>query len=150
MSLGDYAGEGGGRYLKQGWHTVRISEIREWTAHTGTSGIDCELEHPASSRIQKVSFTLDTEPALRRLASFAQACGLTKQELAAYDEKSMQSHRTLINRRVQVLIEKEPGAKYAEVVDWNPVGIDAPVVATPAVFPPTEEPLGPTEADIPF
>lgn len=114
MSLADYQGE----YLGSGWHDVLVVSVREFEAKTTTQGVEFELKGQQDAKA-KVSFYI-TEKALWRLAAFAVACGLTKEQLQLYNENSLESHRTLCGRRVKVLLEK--GEKYHDVTDWAPIG----------------------------
>lgn len=116
MSLADHYD--GGSWLQEGWHDVAIKGYNVFQYNSGSNGVQFELAG-AGGRTGKVSFCL-VETILWRLAEFAKACGLTKEEAARYEPSSANSHHVLVGRRLQVRLIKEE--KYHEVVEWVAVG----------------------------
>jgi hypothetical protein len=144
MSLYDHYSDG--QYLSEGWHDVRVESCKTVVGTSrGTEGIEFSVVDPEIGRGCRATFWL-TEKAIWRLAQFAHACGLTEDEMKRYDEKNLASHRTLINRRVKVLVEKVD--KYHEVTDWSPV--NEPEPRAPMRPPAPTEPQAPDPASIPF
>lgn len=144
MALSNYRSE----YLGNGWHEVVVGKPEMFTANSGTQGVKFPLRGDGGTTM--ASFFL-TEAAMFRLAAFAEACGLTKDELKAYDETNPNSHNVLIDRRLKVLVERDRRSKYHEAVDYIKAGDPTPMPAeTPAT--PIHDPGPPVtpEDDIPF
>lgn len=117
MSLADYADSGS--WMKAGVHDVSVRAVRVFEYNTGTPGVEFTLADQAGRTI-KTGMPL-SEKALWKLASFAQACGMTKEQLRTYDPNNDSAHRILINKRLRITIEKPEGSKYHEVADWEPI-----------------------------
>lgn len=130
-SLNDYRGN----YLDTGWHDVVVQTFRMFEAHTGTRGVEFTVAN-AKGQKGKTSFYI-TKEALYRLSNFAQACGLSEDQMAAYDPFKDQCHRALLNRRVRVFSEKPEGSKYHDITDWDEIKSTLP----PAAEPTTGDPL---------
>lgn len=127
MALSNYRSE----YLGNGWHEVVVGKPEMFTANSGTEGVTFLLRGDGGTT--KATFFL-TEAALWRLAVFADACGLTDDELKAYDETNPNSHNVLIGKRVKALVEPGRNPKYHEAVDYIKAGEPTPMPAeTPAV-----------------
>lgn len=116
MSLADHYD--GGTWLQEGWHDVSIKSYNVFQYNSGSDGVQFELVD-TRGRIGKVSFCL-VETILWRLAEFAKACGLTKEEAARYEPSSLNSHHVLVGRKLQVRLVKQD--KYHEVVEWVATG----------------------------
>lgn len=116
MSLADHYD--GGSWLGEGWHNVTVKDCSTFKYNTGSDGVQFQL-NDAGGRTAKVSFCL-VNNILWRLAEFAKACRLTKDEAARYEPSSPNSHRVLVGRTLQVRLVK--GEKYHDVVEWIAVG----------------------------
>lgn len=127
MSLADYADSGS--WMKAGTHDVSVRAFRTFDYNTGNPGVEFTLADSAGRTI-KTGMPL-TEKALWKLASFAQACGMTKEQLRTYDPHNPTAHRMLVNKRLRITIEKPEGSKYHEVADWEPIPNGRPTVQTP-------------------
>jgi hypothetical protein len=146
MTLGEHYDSAGGNYLEAGWHDTIVSDFETFDFNSGNRGVKFTVKGPGD-RIGKTNGFVLIENSLWKLAGFAKACGMTKQEMMRYNEQSDQSHQLLLNRPVRVLVEKVD--KYHEVVAW--------AVADGSPLPPPPEPLrqpAPVEpatgGDIPF
>lgn len=124
MSLADHYD--GGSWLQEGWHDVSIKGYNVFQYNSGSDGVQFKLTD-TGGRTGKVSFCL-VETILWRLAEFAKACGLTKDEAARYEPSSANSHHVLVGRHLQVRLEKQE--KYHEVVEWVATGEN--ITNTPA------------------
>lgn len=107
-----------GKFLSEGKHNVSVAEYKTFKYNSGTRGVEFVLKTQRGSSI-KTSFCLH-EKALWKLANFAKACGLTKEEAASYDENDPNSHRILLHRHLTITVENGPTG-YAEVVACNPL-----------------------------
>lgn len=141
-----------------GDHFVTVESYKA-TGKSKQNNDGIEFTCVSNGRKARVVFWL-TEAALWRLADFAKACGLTKEEARGYDAFNFSSHRALVNRRVMIRIVKN--GKYHEVDDdngwwaitatnWsNGVPSDiAPKNRDPEPLP-TTAPGAPDDKDIPF
>jgi len=151
MNLAKYAD---GEYLKAGDHDVTIKEFKRFKYNSGSEGLEVHMAD-AAGRTTKTDFNLN-DKCLWVLASFAQACGITREELADY------SHDMLQGRHVRVRVVGEvKGDKTYHSVDkdnqgWWPVGTDttplregpAATVQHPSTLPEVEDTRG--ADDIPF
>ena len=120
-SLADYEG---GSWPPVGWHTATVDSYELRTSPVkGTPGVEFTLT--VGERTATKTFWL-TEKSTSFLCDFAVCCGLSKDELRAYDLDSGNSHRILVNRKVQIRIAKqEPGddgKQYREVAECVAVG----------------------------
>lgn len=141
-SLADHYG-GGGDYLPVGDHEVVVESYKATQlSKKGNEGIEFALS--AHGQQARIVFWL-TEPALWRLANFAQACGIAQDsaEAVRYDPFVFQSHRVLINRKVMVRVVKKD--KYHEVGSFWALSEEAPDYADPEPAMATQE----TAAEIP-
>lgn len=142
MSLADYYD---GVYLAAGWHKVRITDLELFQyPKTQTDGVKFYLETAEGSK-GKATFTLkyDSRGCMARLASFAKACGLTKEECGRYEPERASSHSALMRKAVQVLSELDENGKYHDIVSWRP--IDAPELPNAPAQAPAASPATPTE-----
>lgn len=151
MPLSDHYGDG---WLTAGWHEVRVAEYKmTHNPNSGNDGVEFYVKDRRGNQC-KVTFWL-TDKAMRRLAWFAQTCGLTEDEARKYEPLDGTSHRLLIGRRLRVLVvpqEKDP--KYHEISEWEALGEEA----TPETLAPVESSSGrvavadeaPSGSDIPF
>jgi hypothetical protein len=96
---------------------VRVTGVRPFVANSGTKGINVDMKNKDGNTC--VATFWITEKSLWRLNKFASNCGLTKEARDAYDEQDDTSHVVLVGNSVDVLIETEEGAKYADVVDYR-------------------------------
>jgi hypothetical protein len=147
--------------LKAGWHEVRVIKYELTNnPNSGNDGVEFYVKDRHDNQC-KATFWL-TEKAMRRLAWFAQACGLTEEEAKGYEPLDGRSHRLLIGMRVRVLVVPQRNdPKYHEVSEWEALGeeatpdIEAPAasvgesvaMAAATAFVETETPKG---SDIPF
>jgi len=145
MSLADHIGE----WLPIGDHKCVVTGVEVAKAGKNDNPIlRVELTNDLQKK-GKADFWL-TEKALVRLADFAQACGLTKEEMANYDENNPESHQMLLNRQVIVRVEK-PG-KYTETTEWCAIDEELPPRRPVQPPPPPEEATmsGINPKEIPF
>lgn len=160
MSLADYYD---GVYLDAGWHKVRITDLELFNYNSGSDGVKFHLETSQGTK-GKISFVLkyDSPGCMARLASFAKACGLTKEDCARYEPERASSHSALLRKSVQVESALDKEGKWHEIVGWRSINAPelpntAPVMAhdVPSSAP-TVAPATPTETympsgdDIPF
>lgn len=116
-TLSDHWNEGG-KWLKEGWHTVTVKEYRLFEYNSGSPGVEFQVEDAAGS-LAKLSHVL-IEKCFWTLAGFAQACGMTREECAKYDPETPDNHRMLVGKTVQVLVV--PDGKYHKVAEWAEAG----------------------------
>ena len=122
MPLNDYwdtePGQGG-TYLEAGWHDVRVSDYRVFTAHSGNKGVNFTIVDKDGKSCKTGGFMF-VDASLPHLAKFAKACGLTREQAATYDPTVESSHRILLNKPLRVLVEKDPkNDKYHIVTDYE-------------------------------
>lgn len=142
MTTLDQHWDEGGQWLKDGWHTVKVEDYDLFDYNTGSSGVSFQVqdEHGFQAKLSHVLL----EKCFWTLASFAKACGLSREDAAKYDPDKPESHRVLIGKSVQVLVV--PDGKYHKVTQWAEVG-------TPQADPPPPqrmEPVNPGLDDVPF
>ncbi len=147
MSLADYWD---GMWLPDGWHSVTIKDVRAFDAASGTSGVEFSCVDTNGNKT-KASFYL-TELAMWRLASFAKACGLTREQARNYNTDNPNSHRQLIGKRLRVeVVPDERDEKYHKVGDWTTdEGFVPPPVESPPESMIVDESPPPAAQDIPF
>ncbi len=138
---------GGGDYLDEGIHDVRVESYSLLTSSTpGVKFIVADQD----GNICRGTFWL-TEKAMVRLASFAKACGLNDQEMINYDPSNANCHQALVGRplTVEVKLQKDSD-KFHEIANWKPRA--AGQVPTPQIAKPPEPDIIDTalDADIPF
>lgn len=140
-----------GGFLPVGWHRVTITDATTIKYNSGSEGVEFALQSEAGVN-GKASFVL-VDSILWRLAGFAKACGITREQAAKYNEHSIGHHRRMIGKMVQVLVVRgsprgDPPKSYNEVDDWLPMSKPTPVDQ------PAPEPATPVEEkpadDIPF
>lgn len=145
-SLADYKSN----YLTVGEHETHVTTFKCFSANSGTSGVEFTVQDAFGSS-SKATFFI-TEKAMNRLASFARACGLSEDEMRAYDPFNPNCHAALQGRAVCVTVDKRE-EKYHEVVDWKRSTLPAAkrtVSKSAPVAPPIPSDI-PTEGDgIPF
>ena len=153
MGLNDYydpdSDGGSSKYLRAGWHDVRVDSCRMMQSKKATNGVEVIVKN-ASEQIAKGAFWI-TPDALKILASFAKACGLTDQEMSGYDPANHNAHQVLINRPLSVEVALQEGStKYHEIIGWKPRA--AGQVPIPQIAKPPEPDVIDTaiDADIPF
>lgn len=137
------------------WHDVRVDAVEETTSQTGTDGIQITVIETVTNRRGCHEIFWLTDAAMYRLAGFAKACGLTSEEMQQYDERSITSHRSLLNRCLQVFVEKVQSQTsdkmYNNITDWRKPDGTAPSMAIPTATPAPAEPPAESEHDgIPF
>ena len=140
--LGDHEGAD---WLEPGDHLVTVIEGRMFRYKSESQGVEFLLRDNFGKTL-KTSFCL-VETILWRLCSFAKACGLSKDDLKAYDTDNPRSHALLVGREVMVRVTRPE--KYCEVESWWPVDGEAPEAQKPTPTPPPGETSKPEE-DIPF
>lgn len=111
--------EGGGKYLKEGWHNVRITGFRLFEYHSGNPGVefDVEGEHEAQSSL---SFVL-CDTAIWKLTQFCKCCGMTRKEASTYDPYNERHHKKLVNRKfcLNVIAEEKADKKTGEIKTYH-------------------------------
>ena len=154
--------KGGGDYLSEGTHRVRVTGNTMVTSdNKGTKGVEVELTDGSDRTINSTFWTTnaDGKPsgALWRLANFAAACGLNEQELRTYDDQNENAHRVLMNRQLVIAvkkIDKDNGKHWHEVDSFEPANNADPLgIAPDAIGPPPAHNDGPPATDedgIPF
>lgn len=121
MSLADNWSDG--NFLPEGEHVVTITGHRMFNYNSGSPGVEFELRG-RNGATGKIAFCL-VETIQWRLAQFAKACGLSRDECRDYDPLRSQCHARLHNRQVSVVVEKgapgKNGKQYNEVTDFRAV-----------------------------
>lgn len=130
-SLADFDGNGSSSVLPLGWQDVAISNFEPTESKGGNKGVKFTFFNEQTKGSLEDSFWL-TDKALWRLASLAQACGLTLEERKVYDPFNMAHHAKLVSRRLRVNVVELPpndkGKVYRAISDWGPSDA-APIVA---------------------
>lgn len=147
-----------GSWLNDGWHDVTVKEVRTFAATSGTEGVEFMCIDTNGNK-GKATFWL-SEPALGMLASWARACGMTKDACRSYNPDNPNSHRVLIGKRVRVEVvpdDNDDSGKYHRIDGWEPIGAVAPEASTRTTTTTSPQepttPAGATPAagmDIPF
>ena len=133
-----------GNFFEPGDHEVTVASYRLFSSKSGTEGVEFILTGERGKQT-RASFYL-TEKALRRLAWFAEACGLSKDDMRTYNTDTPGSHEQLLGKRVLVTIEKvsaQNGKEYSEVVAWRKSENGMSPAPAPAAQKPT--PPAPTQ-----
>ncbi|MCK4624047.1 MAG: hypothetical protein KAV00_01965 [Phycisphaerae bacterium] len=110
-------------YLPEGWHDVVVKEFKlidrdppgvSFTVVHQESGQQCETD---AFWLANAPGSSATGSPLFRLAGFAKACGLSREESAHYDIDDPNSHAMLVGLKLRVLVtlEKE---KYHRATEW--------------------------------
>jgi len=108
------------QWLGKGWHDVRVATYEVKTP-SDKSLVEF-IVHDRDKQKSKATFWL-TDAAAWRLAGFAKACGLSKQQLAKYDTDRPVCHKMLVGKKVSVEVDLQDGSdKYHEVSDWATFG----------------------------
>lgn len=142
-SLADYSAS---KYLDVGDHLVKVMSYKEVEAKTHTRGIEFTLNDAHGGKAKETCWI--TEDAMWRLKLFAVACGLSDEEMRAYDPFVFASHQVLVNHKLHIRVVK--GEKYHEVDECWSTKQDAPDFK-PAPSPePAPVQQGPKDSDIPF
>jgi hypothetical protein len=100
----------------------------------------------AGGAISKAGFVL-TQTSYWKLAGFAKACGLTREQAANYDPDRESSHRMLLRKRLQVYVIKK--GDYHEVDDWANINENVSDTPTPT-DPRLTQPQAPEPAAAPI
>lgn len=112
MSLADHCG---GDYLGEGHHLVAIRSFDVFFYKTGAEGVEFRMADD-NGRTTRLSFL--TQPKCQWvLASFATACGMSKEEMEEYHPEKG-GHDVMLNRKVLVGVikcESDSGKTYHEV-----------------------------------
>lgn len=118
----NYTPGSGGDYLPAGKHKVRVKAYSCGSSHVkGTPFVEFEFESQEGKAYEK--FYLATKESLKRLASFATACGMGGNDLAMYDPEAANDHAKLVNRVVIIDWQLQKNSdKYHEVVGWERAG----------------------------
>ncbi len=142
--------DGDGEYLGIGWHTVQITNYRTFVPNSKNPGVEFEVVDTTDKLKSKTDgFYFHTEGSLKRLASFARACGLTREECARYNTDSGNSHAALVGKIVRVLVEKD--GKYHKVTEWaEEDGSAMPQALAEKFERPQEQAAAPAADSIPF
>lgn len=138
-----------GNFLGSGWHDVIVTGYRTFQFNSGNPGVEFEVQS-ATGTTGKVSGFVLVEKALWKLANFARACGLTKEEAAKYNPHIPNSHQALLNKRVRVRSEKPENSEYYEVVEWEPFKDAASPSPVASANEAATEGAPPNAKDIPF
>jgi hypothetical protein len=119
-----------GQWLPEGWHKVTVisHKMAEGTKK-GTPGVTFFARNANGKQAKSQTFWL-TDSAVTFLASFAMACGLTKDEAQRYDTDNPNSHTILHGREVYILVVRD--GKYHEFDEWQSIE-DGPPADEPKV-----------------
>lgn len=138
-NLGEHYDDAGGQYLPEGDHLVTVKSVRFFTYNSGNEGVEFVLADKRGREIKVAFSRLGT--ALWMLASFAKACGMTREQSNAFDTDNLGAYqRYLVGRAVNVAVIKgavnpSTGKQYSEVDKdnraWWPADIEREVT-TPA------------------
>jgi len=131
-NLGEHYDDAGGQYLPEGDHLVTVKSARFFTYHSGNEGVEFVLADKRGREIKVAFSRLGT--ALWMIASFAKACGLTREQCNAFDTDNLGAYqRYLVGRAVNVTVVKgavnpSTGKQYSEVDKdhraWWPADIE--------------------------
>lgn len=143
-----------GSYLGDGWHDVRVKDYRIFTANSGNRGIQFDVEDD-NGRKSKTEGIMLMDSCLWKLAQFAQACGIDREQAAAYDPYNDASHRVLLGKRLRVHVGRDDkDDRYHVVDDYEKLESGLPPKERPSSvpLPPRAEPQAPADDDeeIPF
>jgi len=151
MGLRDYEKDS---YLTTGWHTVKVTELRFFDAHSGNSG--CEWTVADAQGAEGRVSCMMMEQSYWVFAKLARACGLTDAEMDAIDPANRDHYSRLVGRKLRVYSEVPPRKKYHEVTDWMPDDGTEPA-ERPAAQPPSapdnpgsDAALASTADEVPF
>jgi hypothetical protein len=153
MSLGEHYSES--NYLGEGDHLVTVTSFDTFECTSGTEGVEFTMTD-AKGRTTKCSF-LTLPQCQWILASFAAACGMTKEQMDAYYPERG-GHHVMLNRQVVVGVIKRTSGKgttYHEVDKdskaWWKADDRQPTAETPPTQPGERfvAPVG-DDDDIPF
>jgi hypothetical protein len=144
MTLADHWNDGD--YLGVGNHDpVEVTGFKTNRCDSGSMAVNFAVANNDGE--SKAGFVIKGK-GIGRLASFAKACGMTRDEAAEYDPESKHSHQQLVGRKVGVHVKKD--GKYHEVDDWWPCGEAPEEPREPRVQHPNAD-SGPSIGDdIPF
>lgn len=115
MALSEYWDKevgAGGNYLRAGDWQVKVTGFDPFFANSGTPGVTFKLENTEGET--RATFWL-SEGSMARLASFAKACGMSREEAQQYDPMVKGNHSMLINHRVNVRVVLDDKGKYHQV-----------------------------------
>ena len=147
MSLADHYKPGGG-HLQAGVHEVEVMGVRKIASKSDTPGVEFQMEAVDGTGYCKAAFWL-TDAAYQVLAGFAAACGLSKEDMAAYNPipPNMDGHKMLVGNCLKVRVVKS--GEYHEIDDFGWYPLSANVIDRSAEMPSsTQEHTPPT--DTPF
>lgn len=112
-----------GGYLQAGWHHVKVMEHRLFTAKSGNNGVEFMMQSLDAGGQAKEGFML-LDNCLWRLAQFARACGMTRDEAASYDPLNPNHHRKL--HGLECWIEMVKDGDYHKVDGFRSLGEGEP------------------------
>ncbi len=122
-----------GEYLEEGVHVVAIREHRIFQYNSGNWGVEFQLSDGEGKKT-KVSFPL-VKTALWNLAGFVFACGLTTEQMRAFDVNDQHSQllffKALYGKQVQLRVVKAGQYHEVEEQSWVKVGEPAKAEHTP-------------------
>jgi hypothetical protein len=124
MSLADYYEDGkksmGGKWMTAGIHVCKVCDVKKRVAGTGNECVifRCINVEGQTCDTQSLWFS---EKAIKFLAGFAIACGMTKQQMAAINPNSIESFNILIGSVFVGTVQlQEDSDKYHEISFWKP------------------------------
>lgn len=147
MSLADHYDNQ--NYLPEGWHQVTVIEHAvEKPAKANHPKVEFKVQHADGRGARSQAFWL-TDKALGFLASFAAACGVSKDDMRNYDPHNPNAHAQLHRKELYVLVVKE--GKYHHFEEWRALA-DGPPPESFRRPPEQEQPAGRVEPaqDTPF
>jgi hypothetical protein len=127
-------------YLPEGNHRVAVAGVKFIRYNSGNQGAEYTLKNERGEQVSATFALVDT--ALWKLAQFASALGVTREDARQFDPMRLDHHSLLIGRECNVEVGKN--GKYTECLAWWALDDAPPTPAAPA--PATPAP----EEDIPF
>lgn len=110
-----------GSHLETGEHRVRVTKYRTIDANSGNKGVAFTVQDAMRCTSETDGFWF-SEAALPRLARFAKACGMTREEMSGYNPMLPQSHQLLVGREFIATVTPQPDKpQYGHVSDWRSV-----------------------------
>lgn len=116
MSLADHY-DTNGQYLRAGEHRVDVKSLKFFTYNSGSRGVEfiCGNDHGTS----KLSICLK-DSCLWKLANFAMACGVSRDEARRCDPEREQGFDIFIGRAFLAVVEAESAGdkSYHHIADF--------------------------------
>ena len=115
-------------FLETGWHEVRITAVREFTAASGSYGIEFELTDTHGRKTKTQGFYPETK-GIGFLIEFLKAAQVTQEQVRNVAANANGLRNVVMNKRLRVYVEKPEGDKYHRVTGYEKlvIGSGAPV-----------------------